>query len=206
MHEIRRVPIDEFVERLRAIPAERFMRERVLQEMSSLLLERDSLERYCHFIPERYTRNKVFRNDLFEVILLCWGVGHRTPIHNHDNQHGWMSVQRGMLTLQNYRRVACGMGGPGDDPRRCKAGSQAPVLLEETSHIDIASVGAICTVDRQETIHEIANLEAFGEPAISLHVYSHPIDSCVVYDLANRSCERVQLSYYSEGGRVVAPA
>ena len=70
---------------------------------------------------------------------------------------------------------------------------------------DIASVGAITTVDREETIHQIANLETFGEPAISLHVYSKPIDSCVVYDLENETCSRVQLSYYSDRGKILAP-
>ena len=204
MHEIRRIKLDEFVDEIRSIPAERFSRETVLGQMSSLLLDRDSLEPYCHFIPEHYTRNKVFRGDVFEVILLCWGEGHRTPIHNHDNQLGWLSVQRGMLSLQNFRRVGCAMGGPGEDPTHCKAGSKVPVVLEETSHIDIASVGAITTVDREDTIHQLANMKAFGEPAISLHIYSRPIDSCVVYDLENRSCSRVELSYYSEHGRVGA--
>lgn len=204
VHPLRRIPMEEFVDGLRAIPRGQFSRENILQRMSNLLLERESLERYCHFIPEFYTRNKVYRNDLFEVLVLCWGVGQGTPVHNHDNQLGWMSVQRGMLSLQNYRRVGCGMGGPGEDPRHCRAGSEEPVLLEETSHVDIAGVGAITTVDRQDTIHAIANLPAFGEPAVSVHVYSRPIDSCVVYDLVNRSCRRVRLSYYSEDGEVVA--
>ena len=93
----------------------------------------------------------------------------------------------------------------GKIPTGCKAGSKAPVVLEEDSQIDIASVGAIPTVDREETIHQIGNLEAFGETAVSLHIYSRPIDSCVVYDLKERSCKRVQLSYYSENGKVIAP-
>ena len=205
MREIRRISADEFVEGLCAIPEAEFTRERVLREMSSLLLDKESLQPYLHFLPERYTRNKLFRNDLFEVIVLCWGVGHRTPVHNHDNQLGWMTVQKGMLSLQSYRRLACAMGGPGADPSGCQAGSETPVILEEDSQIDIASVGAITTVDRQETIHQIGNLPAFEETAVSVHVYSRPIDSCVVYDLQQRTCERVQLSYYSECGKVVAP-
>ena len=97
------------------------------------------------------------------------------------------------------------MGGPGEDPVGCKAGSLAPVILEETDRVNIASVGAISTVDREDTIHQISNHPAFGEPAISVHVYSKPIDSCVVYDREKRTCKRVQLSYHSEQGRVVAP-
>ena len=113
VQQISRVAIDEFVGRLRAIPAGEFTRAMVLGRMSSLLLDRESMEPYRHFVPGHYTRNKIFRDDLFEVLLLCWGVGDRTPVHNHDNQLGWMSVQQGMLSLQNFRRVGCAMGGPG---------------------------------------------------------------------------------------------
>ena len=206
MREIRRVPIGQFVDGLREIPEESFSRERILQQMTGLLLDRASLVPYRHFIPEHYTRNMVFRNDLFELLVICWGVGQVTPVHNHDNQLGWMTVQEGMLSLQNYRRVSCAMGGPGDDPDRCKAGSTKPVILEEVAQIDIASVGAVTTTDRQETIHQIGNLAAFGEPALSVHVYSRPIDSCVIYDLDRKTCQRVPLVYHSEQGRVVTPA
>ena len=107
MHEIQRIPIDDWVDNLRSIPTEQFARENVLQHMSGLLLDAESLEPYCHFLPDRYTRNKVFRNELFEVILLCWGVGHSTPVHNHDNQHGWMTVQRGMVWRKCHLSVQC---------------------------------------------------------------------------------------------------
>lgn len=204
---MRRVPIEEFVRELRAIPEAEFTRERILRGMQGLLLAPESLAPYRHFLPEHYTRNLVYRDGLFEVLVICWGVGQKTPVHNHDDQLGWVTVQEGMLSLRNFRRISCAMGGPGDDPNRCRAGfDQAPVVLEEISRIDVAGVGAVTTTDRQETIHQISNTEAFGQPAVSVHVYSRPIDSCVLYDLEKRSCRRVSLSLYSEYGRIVAGA
>jgi cysteine dioxygenase len=41
------------------------------------------------------------------------------------------------------------------------------------------------------------------EPALSLHIYSRPIDSCVAFDLEHRRCYRRQLSFYSRDGEVV---
>ena len=206
MHEIQRIPISDFVGTLRTIPEEEFQQGPILKLMSTLLLTPDSLAPYIHPSQERYTRNLVFRSELFEVMVVCWEVGQKTPIHNHDNQLGWMSIQRGMLSLQNYRRVSCIHGGPGKDPVHCKAGFPSPVELEEISQIAISGVGAVTTTDRDDSIHEIANLEGFQEPALSVHVYSRPLDTCVVFDLENQTCQRVQLSFHSEYGKVVAAA
>jgi cysteine dioxygenase len=206
LRQIQRITMGDFVGSLQAIPEAEFTKERVLRLMSCLLLTEDSLAPYVHRHPEHYTRNLVFRNDLFEILVVCWGVGQKTPIHNHDNQLGWLTLQRGMLSVQNYRRVACMHGGPQEDPPSCRGGSPAPVKLEEVSRIAISSVGAVTTTDPDDTIHEIGNLEAFAEPAVSVHVYSRPIDSCVVFDPEDQSCQRVTLSYYSEHGKVVAPA
>ena len=61
--------------------------------------------------------------------------------------------------------------------------------------------GAVNTVDKVQTIHQVV-LQG-KEPAISLHIYSRPIDSCVTFDLERRFCYRRQLSYYSKYGDVV---
>ena len=39
-------------------------------------------------------------------------------------------------------------------------------------------------VDQCCSVHQIANRCAWCEPAVSLHVYSRPFDSCYIYDLA----------------------
>jgi hypothetical protein len=61
--------------------------------------------------------------------------------------------------------------------------------------------GAVNTVDKVQTIHQV--VVQGGEPVISLHIYSRPIDSCVAFDLAQRRCYRRELSYYSKYGDVV---
>lgn len=206
MQQLQRIPMGDFVGTLCAIPEEEFQQGRILKLMSALLLTEDSLAPYLHPSSERYTRNLVYRNDLFEVMVLCWDVGQKTPIHNHDNQLGWLSIQKGMLSLQNYRRTSCIHGGPGKDPAHCKAGFPSPVELEEVSRIAISGVGAVTTTDRDDTIHEIANIKAFQEPAVSVHVYSRPLDSCVVFDPETRTCQRVQLLFHSEYGKQVVAA
>ena len=206
MQEIQRIAIGDFIGMLQGIPEDQFEQNRILRLMSRLLVSEESLKPYMHVSPNQYTRNLVFRNELFEVLVLCWGIGHKTPIHNHDNQLGWITVQKGMLSIQNYQRTSCMHGGPGKDPVHCKGSSKRPVELEEVSQIAISSIGAVTTTDREDTIHEIGNLSAFGEPAVSIHVYSRPVDTVVVFDREQKTCQRVQLSYYSEYGKVVAAA
>ena len=51
-------------------------------------VDRASLERYAFFSPRHYTRNLIFKNDVFEMLALCWSPGQQSSVHNHrDQQH-----------------------------------------------------------------------------------------------------------------------
>jgi cysteine dioxygenase len=52
-------------------------------------------------------------------------------------------------------------------------------------------------VTRQVTIHSLEAPRDAGERVISLHVYSLPFDSCVVFDVARGRCERRELAFDS---------
>jgi hypothetical protein len=39
------------------------------------------LERYKLWLPDRHTRNKIFRNDMLECMLICWPVGLSPAAH-----------------------------------------------------------------------------------------------------------------------------
>jgi hypothetical protein len=46
----------------------------------------------------------------------------------------------------------------------------------------------------------VYNPKEFGERAVSLHVYSRPYDSCVVYSEEQHKCGTIKLSYTTEYG------
>jgi hypothetical protein len=56
-------------------------------------------------------------------------------------------------------------------------------------------------VDKVQTIHQV--VMQGKEPALSIHIYSRPIDSCVAFDLEKRTCYRRPLRFYSRYGTVV---
>lgn len=195
------VAVGDFVATLQAFEKEPITRDRVLNLCLETEVDRASLERYSFFRPEAYTRNLIYRDDQIEVMAVCWSRGQRTPIHTHNGQLGWMAVSQGAVAVINYKWLGCNapenQNVAGMD---CLAGA-TELDLERRDVQECYPGGPINTVDKVQTIHQV--VVQGKEPALSLHIYSRPIDSCVAFDLANRRCYRRQLSFYSRYGDVV---
>jgi cysteine dioxygenase len=195
------VPIDRFVEQLRSFEAEPITRDRVLGFCQETGVERSSLARFAHFRADAYTRNLIYRDAVIEVMALCWSPGQRTVIHTHNGQLGWMSVEQGALAVINYKWLGCNASEnqnvAGMD---CLAGA-TELDLDRREVQECFAGGPVSTVDKVQTIHQV--VMQGKEPALSLHIYSRPIDSCVAFDLEKRTCYRRQLSFYSKYGDVV---
>jgi cysteine dioxygenase len=195
------VGVGDVVDTLRSFESEPITRDRVLDYLRETSVDRASLDRYVHFRPDMYTRNLVYRDEQLELMAVCWQPGQRTVIHTHNGQLGWMSVEQGALAVINYKWTGCNAAAnqnvAGLD---CLAGA-TELDLERREIQECYPGGAINTVDKEQTIHQVV-VEG-REPVVSLHVYSRPIDSCVAFDLQKRSCYRRQLQYYSKYGDVV---
>jgi cysteine dioxygenase len=197
----RTVSIADFVETLRSFESAPITRDRVLDLCRELEVERRSLDRYAHFRKDAYTRNLIYRDEQIEVMALCWSPGQRTPIHTHNGQLGWMAVSQGAVAVVNYKWLGCNAAAnqnvAGLD---CLAGA-TEIELARRDVQECFPGGPVNTVDKEQTIHQV--VVQGGEPALSLHIYSRPIDSCVAFDLENRRCYRRQLSFFSRYGDVV---
>jgi cysteine dioxygenase len=195
------VSVPRFIETLRSFESGPITRDRVLEYCLETGLDRSSLDPYLNFRTDAYTRNLIYSDDLFEVMAICWSPGQRTPIHTHNGQLGWMSVEQGCLAVVNYKWLSCNAADNqnvvGMD---CLAGA-TELDLERREVEECFPGGAVNTVDKVQTIHQV--VMQGKEPAVSLHIYSRPIDSCVAFDLENRRCYRRQLSFYSKYGKVV---
>jgi len=49
-------------------------------------------------------------------------------------------------------------------------------------------------------VHDVRNSREFGQRAVSLHLYSRPFDSCVVYSVEQHTCGEIPLHYTSMYG------
>jgi hypothetical protein len=97
-----------------------------------------------------------------------------------------MAVTEGRLLVRTYRRLGC------DQTRRT-------VRLEPTAEL-VVTPGSLAAVDPAEPVHAVWNPAETGQPAVSLHVYSLPFDTCVSYDVDQGLCRDVPLRHTSEHG------
>jgi cysteine dioxygenase len=197
----KRIAIGDFVETIRSFESEPITKERLLGFCQEVELERASLDRFVHFRGDRYTRNLIHRDDFLEIMAVCWAPGQRTVIHTHNGQLGWMAACQGALAVINYKWLGCNAAEnqnvAGLD---CLAGA-TELQLERGLVQECWPGGPVNTVDKVQTIHQV--VVQGRERAVSLHIYSRPIDSCVAFDLEGRRCYRRRLSFYSRYGDVV---
>lgn len=178
--------IDALIEGLRAIPAASFTRERVLREFGRTAVDPASVRPYMFFCPTHYTRNLVYRDELFEVLALGWEPGQFSMIHNHRDQECWMGVPVGKLEIRNFRLLEF-------DP------IQMTCRLEPSDRYEIVPLQP-AAVDPEEPIHSVHNLAEYAARAVSIHVYSKPFESCMVYQPERGRCFEVPLEYTSRHG------
>lgn len=192
------VPVEEFVAGIREISQGLITKQKIYDYLISYEIRPEDLERYKQWLPDRHTRNKIFRNDMIEVMLICWPIGAITPLHTHNGQLGWMTMIEGKLVVENYKKNRCNAAENeqvvGID---CLAGA-SQIEMEHLADEMAVPGGPLNTVDKTQTIHRIINLADWNERAVSLHIYSRPIDSCVVFDMEKQTCFRRDLKYDNE--------
>ncbi|MBI4482257.1 MAG: cysteine dioxygenase family protein [Acidobacteria bacterium] len=186
------VPIDEFVARLKKIPASTFTVAGVRQFLVQHPVSPESLQRYLFFQKDHYTRNLIFKNELFELLALCWEAGQGSEVHNHWNQNCWMAVPIGSLTARNYRV------SDADEVRQtCRLTPTGLFILDGRNPM---------AVDPEEPVHEVFCSAKNQQRSVSLHIYSLPFDSCLVYSTEDGTYRKVKLSYYSLYGEQIDPS
>ncbi len=184
----RLLTIDDWIEKLVAIPARDFTLERVQTFMAAHAVHPETLERYVFFSRGHYTRNLIFKNDLFEVMTICWDIGQASRIHNHRDQNCWMATPIGRLRVQNFRV---------ED----RDSSEGTCRLVPTDVFEMDAVHP-SAVNPFAPVHQVLNPTEFGERAVSIHVYSRPFDSCEVYSREKGTYFDVPLHYTSEYGQL----
>ena len=182
------VEVRGVVESLRTVPPPRFQPNEICRLLEGTDISPSTLAPYIHFSPGRYTRNLIFRNELFELLALCWAPKTQSFIHNHANQLCWLSIQQGALKLENFHSL----DGPGPGER---------IRLQPAGGISCAGVGIVDLQQGDDAIHRVSN--PFDEPAVSLHVYSRPYDMCLAYDLQKQTAWEMPLRYWSIEGKLV---
>jgi cysteine dioxygenase len=184
------VSLDDFVSGLRKLQEKDFTGvQGTLEYLRATPVDPETLKPYLFWNPQHYTRNLIDKTDLYELIALCWEVGMKSSIHNHKGQNCWMAAPVGRLAVQNYRLLSEDLAA-----HRCD--------IVPTDEVHITAENPVA-VDPLNPVHDVRNPREWNERAVSLHVYSRPFDSCVVYSVEQCSCGEIGLQYTSMYGKLV---
>ena len=180
--------ITDWVQGLATVPEREFTLQNVQDYILRHTVRPETLDKYCFFSRGNYTRNLIFKNDVFECMTICWEIGQASRIHNHRGQNCWMSAPIGRLKVQNFRV----------DDRDAARGTCRiiPTDIYEMDAVHPAYVNPL------EPVHQVLNLAEFHQRAVSIHVYSKPFDSCEVYQREKGTYGDVPLHYTSEYGKL----
>jgi len=180
--------VNAWLQGIAAIWKANFTRDNVLRYMFQNAIDRRTLEPYVIFSSKRYTRNLIFKNDVFECLAMCWDIGQASSIHNHNDKLGWIYLAQGRLFVENYAIEA---RDPSDQTCRVVPTNAVELSANNTAY-----------VDHDESVHKVSNSAEYQQRAVSVHVYQQPMSQCEVYSLEGGSYEVIQLVYTSEYGKL----
>ena len=180
--------IETIIDGLCSLRDDDFTCDNVYQFLSDNPVDVESITPYFHWSNNFYTRNLVHKNELFELMVVCWESGQVSRVHNHSEQKCWMTVPVGRLRGQNFAVADI------DEVRgHCR--------LVETDTFELSDC-LTAKVELEEPIHQILNLSEFGERAVSVHIYSKPFDRCLSYCRETDTFKEVPLYYTSTFGKL----
>jgi len=182
------VPIQTLVEGLRQLPGSAFDEtETVRRFLLETPVNAESLAPYLHWDRQHYTRNLIDHTPLYELMAICWEVGQASSVHNHRDQNCWMAVPIGRLQVENFHLVHQDLASG-----HCQ--------LEPLNIVEM-NISHPCAVNPADPVHRVVNPREFNQRAVSLHVYSRPFDTCVVYSPEQGTCGEIGLHFNTEYGK-----
>ncbi len=184
----RQLSIQDFVSELRGFPEAAFIpTDEILSFLQRTIVDPSSLAPYLTWDRQHYTRNLIEKTPLYELIAICWEVGQVSSVHNHRDQNCWMAVPIGRLHVENFHLASQDL-----ELRVCQL-TPADTVEMNPMHP--------CAVDPADPVHRVVNSKEFGQRAVSLHIYSHPFDTCVVYSPEQGTCGVIKLHYTTMFGK-----
>ena len=104
-------------------------------------------KQYISFYKQDYKKNLVYRDNNFEIFVVCWLPNQETKIHNHSEEGCLLKILEGNINEELYDKN---------------------FVVKENNNLVMSDVRYI---DDSIGIHKIKNNE---ENTISLHIYSPP--------------------------------
>jgi cysteine dioxygenase len=141
-------------------------------------------KKYTKFDTHRYTRNLVSAgNGKYNLMLLCWGEGMGSSIHDHADAHCFVKILDGALREVQY-----------DWPKTENADQP---LVEKCS--GSLSKNSVTYINDSIGLHRVEN-SSHTDPAVSLHCYIPPFEACHAFNQQTGHRTRCKVTFWSKFG------
>ena len=143
----------DWLDGLKERPTLKTLEERLLD----LDVNLENLGKFLGYTDDGYQRNVVKKTEHYELVLICWKPGQKTPIHDHKGSDCAFLILEGVSTESVYKN---------------KEGKL------EVSGIRKYAPGEVCAAEEPD-IHMISNDEEIN--LVNLHLYSPPLKDFTIY-------------------------
>uniref|UniRef100_T1PG29 Cysteine dioxygenase n=1 Tax=Musca domestica TaxID=7370 RepID=T1PG29_MUSDO len=159
-------------------------------------------KKFAKFDRYKYTRNLVDAgNGKFNLMILCWGEGHGSTIHDHSDSHCFMKMLKGELTETRFTW-----------PENTTAEDHLDTIPEgeEFEYHDALQVigqrtmglNDVAYINDNLGLHRVEN-PSHSDTAISLHLYCPPFDTCSMFEKTTGKRLKCNVTFWSKYGQKV---
>lgn len=176
--------------------------------------------KYAKFDRYSYTRNLVDAgNGKFNLLILCWGEGHGSSVHDHADSHCFMKMLKGDLREKRYeypnrsgRDAALGHHPDGEiDSRELVEIGETPIAVNDVAYINgeetcknkrgfSLTLGFFLSPFSLDNLglHRVEN-PSHSDTSVSLHLYCPPFDQCSIFQ-DNQKKSTAKVTFWSKYG------
>ena len=128
---------------------------------------------YQSWSSKKYTRNCLYKDKNFELILLCWEHGQETPIHGHDGEDCWVYLLEGGMKEVFY-----------------SMNDKNSLIADD---FQIVEPDQVTFMSDDQGYHKLQN--DYEGRSMSLHIYAQPIENCKAFDESSQQFIDKSLSF-----------
>lgn len=154
---------------------------------------------YAKFDRYKYTRNLVDEgNGAFNIMILCWGPGHASAIHDHADSHCFMKMLKGTLEEVRFDWPKSKAPAYLKKHQESDAEKHHDKALEEVRRTPLR-INDVCYINDTLGLHRMEN-QSHVDGAISLHLYCPPFNTCTIFDGRTGRDNKVKVHFHSKYG------
>lgn len=151
--------VSELITALNNIPIEdRYYLDIIMQ---AIHIPEKEFERFYTWNDKYYTRNCLSKTFNYELLLICWEKGQKSPIHDFNSHEAWIHPISGKLREEEFIVSRVGEG------------------LERVGSV-VLGVGDYSYMNDSISIHRYSNI--YEMRSVSLNLYARPVERWQVYD------------------------